>query len=378
MSYRRDGSMQDAYEDFPHREVIYKRVVSVVEKRALLRPEQDYVQEYDYDDQRYSGSRSYHDQDGRAHRGKNMHGVDDRGGYYGETTRFSSGSRKSSPPRKDSYPYYRGSRDNTPTGRQVKLRSLFEVGLGSSTLHRVATPRGSAQHCLDSRLAVASTECQQFTGQSPPQWSHTSGERAGSLPSSRGRGPGPPRSLSAGKADRRGEKPMHELTYTGEDHEDFRRREPYPGWERSRSALSRDAQACSYQQSQQRNRVPNPNSCLDAVRLKAEPPALVSKAEPGARVSVESENAPEEDFATRRSREITNKALEIEKLYRQDCITFGTVVNMLVTKEPRLDQLLQAPLHQSLMEIKERCLEDLRHFIEDLDQVASKLGTPSK
>ncbi|XP_067090385.1 periphilin-1-like isoform X3 [Osmerus mordax] len=326
MSYRRDGSMQDAYEDFPHREVIYKRVVSVVEKRALLRPEQDYVQEYDYDDQRYSGSRSYHDQDGRAHRGKNMHGVDDRGGYYGETTRFSSGSRKSSPPRKDSYPYYRGSRDNTPTGRQVKL----------------------------------------------------SGERAGSLPSSRGRGPGPPRSLSAGKADRRGEKPMHELTYTGEDHEDFRRREPYPGWERSRSALSRDAQACSYQQSQQRNRVPNPNSCLDAVRLKAEPPALVSKAEPGARVSVESENAPEEDFATRRSREITNKALEIEKLYRQDCITFGTVVNMLVTKEPRLDQLLQAPLHQSLMEIKERCLEDLRHFIEDLDQVASKLGTPSK
>lgn len=65
-----------------------------------------------------------------------------------------------------------------------------------------------------------------------------------------------------------------------------------------------------------------------------------------------------------------------DQLYRQDCITFGTVVNMLVTKEPRLDQLLQAPLHKSLIEIKERCLEDLRHFIKDLDQVASKLGTP--
>ena len=43
---------------------------------------------------------------------------------------------------------------------------------------------------------------------------------------------------------------------------------------------------------------------------------MVSKPEPGVRVSVESENAPEEDFATRRSREIANKALEIEKVMR--------------------------------------------------------------
>ncbi|XP_046889206.1 periphilin-1-like [Hypomesus transpacificus] len=368
MSYRRDGSIQDAYEDFPHREVIYKRVVSVVEKRSVLRPEQDYVQEYDYDDQRYSGSQSYHDQDGREHRAKNTHEVVDRGGYYGETTRFSSGSRRSSPPRNDSYPYYRGSRDNTPTGRQVKLSGERAGSLPSSR------GRGPGSLPCSRGRGPGSLPCSRGSG--PGSLPSSRGSGPGSLPSSRGRGPGPPRSRSAGKADQRGEKPMHELTYTGEDHEAFRRREPYPGWERCRSPLRRDAQGCSYQQSQQRNRIPNPNSSLDAVRVQEVPPALVSKPEPGVRVSVESENAPEEDFATRRSREIANKALEIEKLYRQDCITFGTVVNMLVTKEPRLDQLLQAPLHKSLIEIKERCLEDLRHFIKDLDQVASKLGTP--
>lgn len=60
--------------------------------------------------------------------------------------------------------------------------------------------------------------------------------------------------------------------------------------------------------------------------------------------------------------------------YRQDCETFRTVVKMLVTKEPSLDNLLQAPLDANLSEIKQRCLDDLRHFVKELDEVLEATG----
>ncbi|CAG08657.1 unnamed protein product, partial [Tetraodon nigroviridis] len=55
------------------------------------------------------------------------------------------------------------------------------------------------------------------------------------------------------------------------------------------------------------------------------------------------------------------------QLYRQDCETFHIVVKMLVKKEPSLDNLLQASLDKNLQEIKQRCLDDLRHFVKELD-----------
>lgn len=58
------------------------------------------------------------------------------------------------------------------------------------------------------------------------------------------------------------------------------------------------------------------------------------------------------------------------QLYTQDCETFRTVVKMLVAKEPRLDSLLQAPLDENLMEIKQRCLDDLRRFVKEQDEVS--------
>lgn len=60
------------------------------------------------------------------------------------------------------------------------------------------------------------------------------------------------------------------------------------------------------------------------------------------------------------------------QLYAQDCETFRTVVKMLVAKEPRLDSLLQAPLDENLMEIKQRCLDDLRRFVKEQDEVSHK------
>lgn len=42
---------------------------------------------------------------------------------------------------------------------------------------------------------------------------------------------------------------------------------------------------------------------------------------------------------------------------------------MLVEKEPGLDELLQLSLDKNLQELKQRCLQDLRHFVKELDEV---------
>lgn len=61
--------------------------------------------------------------------------------------------------------------------------------------------------------------------------------------------------------------------------------------------------------------------------------------------------------------------------YRQDCETFRTVVNMLVEKEPSLDKMLQAPLDKNLLVIKQRCLDALRNFVKELDEVIEQPDT---
>lgn len=61
--------------------------------------------------------------------------------------------------------------------------------------------------------------------------------------------------------------------------------------------------------------------------------------------------------------------LVLFQVYRQDCETFGMVVKMLVAKDPNLEKQLQVPLRENLGDIRERCLEDLKHFISELDEV---------
>ncbi|KAF7666476.1 hypothetical protein LDENG_00107320 [Lucifuga dentata] len=57
------------------------------------------------------------------------------------------------------------------------------------------------------------------------------------------------------------------------------------------------------------------------------------------------------------------------QLYKQDCETFATVVKMLIDKEPSMENMLQDSLDKNLLEMKQRCLDDLKHFINELDQV---------
>lgn len=84
--------------------------------------------------------------------------------------------------------------------------------------------------------------------------------------------------------------------------------------------------------------------------------------------AVEEGQKSSENFQERRALAIAAKAREIEKIYRQDCETFGVVVKMLVAKDPNLEKQLQVPLRENLGEIRERCLEDLKHFISELDE----------
>ncbi|XP_061618084.1 periphilin-1 isoform X2 [Phyllopteryx taeniolatus] len=84
-----------------------------------------------------------------------------------------------------------------------------------------------------------------------------------------------------------------------------------------------------------------------------------------------------DNFKERRGLAIAAKAREIEKVYRQDCETFGMVVKMLVAKDPNLEKQLQVPLRENLGEIRERCLEDLKHFISELDEAIRQPEPPT-
>lgn len=57
---------------------------------------------------------------------------------------------------------------------------------------------------------------------------------------------------------------------------------------------------------------------------------------------------------------------EIEKSYRQDCETFAAVTKMLISKDTWLEDKLQASLKENLKDIGQRCIHELREFIEAL------------
>ncbi|XP_042544066.1 periphilin-1-like [Dipodomys spectabilis] len=77
-----------------------------------------------------------------------------------------------------------------------------------------------------------------------------------------------------------------------------------------------------------------------------------------------------------RSKAIASKMKEIERVYRQDCETFGVVVKMLIAKDPSLEQTIQFALRQNLQDIGKRCIEELKHFIAEYDNSAQVFRDP--
>ncbi|XP_036031242.1 periphilin-1-like [Onychomys torridus] len=84
----------------------------------------------------------------------------------------------------------------------------------------------------------------------------------------------------------------------------------------------------------------------------------------------------EESQLSSRSKAIESKITEIEKVYQQFCETFATVVERLVEKDPSLEKSIQFAMKQSLHEIGEQRLEELKHFIMEYDNSTQDFGDP--
>jgi len=63
---------------------------------------------------------------------------------------------------------------------------------------------------------------------------------------------------------------------------------------------------------------------------------------------------------------VKEKKEEVEKSFRQDCETFAAVTKMLIGKDSSLEDKLQACLRENLKDIGQRCIHELREYIESL------------
>ncbi|XP_051544011.1 periphilin-1-like isoform X2 [Myxocyprinus asiaticus] len=349
MAFRRDRNIRDIYEERFHSERggPYPRGGQGERRPPFGRPDEEFGRGFEYDASRFypnGAPRNYHGEDQRHHSFPNDH----RGGP---------------PARREDFPYYRGPREEPNPGRQMDFRQS---------------------------------------------------NRAGPPPNARAQGSYPaPRSLSTLGPEAGDDTIMQAIMNLdrGEERDNLRRKAPFPPV-RERSPVRRDVPPSPHSRSgssiSSRSYSPergkaHPFPPQQAKRLE-EPfgPGRISDRErpPGPSVSASQDGSPHssvsaskedmttvegpieealpaadvatsvmDDFQERRAQAISAKAREIEKVYRQDCETFGMVVKMLVAKEPSLEKHLQNPLKENLTEIRERCLEDLQHFIAELDEV---------
>ncbi|KAM4553954.1 uncharacterized protein V3H82_018277 [Fundulus diaphanus] len=311
-------SIRETYEEHfsqnDAREVTVHRVVNIIEKRSPMpRPGLDFDRAYD--DQRYRGSRNY--QSERGYRSEDGYLPEDSQ-YYEENPNYGSYRRKSPPHRND---------------EQYSPQSYGQDDL---------------RHQLSSRT------------RSRPH-----------LVRKRGRGHGPPP-----RGDYDDYRSSKSLVITRERSPG--RREGHPparsGSNTSRSFSPDRDKGYAYQQKHKSSTTKTPSSSVESSphrssSSKEKPSASAAEMEEVAAASTEPKLTPEEDLKARRSEAIKAKVAEIEKHYRQDCETFRTVVKMLVEKEPSLDGLLQAPLDKNLLEIRQHCLDAIKSFVMELDEI---------
>lgn len=325
MAYRRgQRSVREAYEEhfipMDSREVTLHRVVNIVDKRnPMPRPGLDYDRGF-YDDQWYDDLRNYHD--GRGYHDEGHYPQNDRR-YFDENPNYGNFRRNSSPPRNEGHYNQRN------------------------------VNRDDLRHQLGSRNS----------GRAP----HFR---------NRGRAPGPPHRKdhpSAGNVrdrspGRREAQPVVVRSLTNTSNRNFSpdRDKGHAHQQKHKSIVVTTSNTPSS------SAEGSPHSSGSS---KEKASASVAESEEVTAASMEPKSTPEEDVKARRLEAIKAKALEIEKHYRQDCETFRTVVKMLVDKEPSLDTLLQSPLDKNLLEIKQRCLDGLRDFVKELDDLLEQPDT---
>ncbi|XP_034541129.1 periphilin-1-like isoform X2 [Notolabrus celidotus] len=340
-------SIREAYEQrftgTDSREVTVHRVVNIVEKRnPMPRPGLDYQRGFD-EDQWYDNLNSYPDD--REYHEEYGYPPNDRR-YYDDNPSSGNFRRNSSPPRNDG-----------PYSQQSYAREDLRHQLGSRS-------NGRARPYFRSK----------GRGSGPPQ-REDPGSYRNSLPVSMKRDRSPrrreamqPPVRSGSNSSRKSFSPERDKNYT-------QRHKPSTPASSSSSSMQTSSSTPS-------SNTPSRNisSSITASSSEEESshslgsseektPASVAETEKAVTASMEPELTLDEDLKARRLEAIKAKALEIEKHYRQDCETFRTVVKMLVDKEPSLGNLLQAPLDKNLLEIKHRCLDSLKDFMKELDEV---------
>ncbi|XP_035283290.1 periphilin-1-like isoform X2 [Anguilla rostrata] len=358
----------------------YNRVVNMAERRGdFNRPEEAYHRDFDYDGPRYypnGGPRNYHGDD---HRG------------YHENAHFGN-VRRNAPPsrREEGYHYYRGSRDDSQGGRQMEFRANSRAGPPPNVRAQgfCPAPRSLSNvvpEVADDTLMQAILNLER--GEDRDHF-----RRKSSFPPQRDRSPPKrdvphsPHSRSGSSVSSRSYSPEKSKSYSFQKlQKSNKERAPSQPVTASRDGSPQSSVSTSKASVDKASRPlepPLPDPLREKVEETQERPSDVPEtlaqfeeisgldAEQEDLLPVKDEAAKaKENLQERRSKAIAAKAREIEQVFRQDCETFGMVVKMLVAKDPSLESQLQTPLRENLGEIQQRCLEDLRHFISELDEV---------
>ncbi|XP_030004821.1 periphilin-1 isoform X3 [Sphaeramia orbicularis] len=362
MTYRRDRSIREVYDDrfLNERQGPYPRSGGSVERRGPFgRPEDDYGRSgYDYE----GGPRFFPNGGGP----RSYHGEDQRG-FHADGVHFPGERRGVPPSRREDYPY-RVPREDPHPGRPLEFgnrapppHSVRNQGIYPAPR---SLPEGGEDKLVQAILNLDRGEDRDHFRR-----------KAAPFPPIRERSPArrevarSPHSRSGSSVSSRGYSPdrAKNLPFPSQQGKSVDTPEGHVG-------VSEHLWGALFPQSG--------HDTLDKI------PGLSREGSPHSATSMKEENNPpegekegllvepaveegqksSENFQERRALAIAAKAREIEKIYRQDCETFGVVVKMLVAKDPNLEKQLQVPLRENLGEIRERCLEDLKHFISELDE----------
>ncbi|XP_076009151.1 periphilin-1 [Genypterus blacodes] len=385
MTYRRDRSVREVYEErfLNERQAPYPRGAGTVERRGPFgRPEEDYNRSgYEYE----GGPRFFPNGGGP----RNYHSEDQRG-YHGDNVHFPAERRAGPPARREDFPY-RGPREDPHAGRPMEFGARVPPPHNVRNQGIYPAPRSLPEGGEDTLVqAILNLD----RGEDRDHYRR----KAATFPPIRERSPvrrdvaRSPHSRSGSSVSSRGYSPdrAKSLPFSSQQGKSVDGPEGHAGisdhlWgalcpQQSGHDNLGFEETCS--QSKMTDKIPGlsrEGSPQSGISLKEETqPAEGEKEEsavtaPAVTASVpvaeEILKTPPESVQDRRARAIATKACDIEKVYRQDCETFGMVVKMLVAKDPNLEKQLQVPLRENLGEIRERCLEDLKHFISELDQV---------
>ncbi|XP_019947807.2 periphilin-1 isoform X4 [Paralichthys olivaceus] len=361
MTYRRDRSIREVYDErfLNERQGPYPRAGGPVERRGPFgRPEDDYGRGgYDYE----GGPRFFPNGGGP----RNYH--EDQRGYHGDNIHFPAERRAVPPSRREDFPY-RVPREDPHTGRTMEFGARAPPPHNVRNQGMYPAPRSLPESGEDTLVqAILNLD----RGEDRDHYRR----KAAPFPPLRERSPvrrevaRSPHSRSGSSVSSRGYSP------------DRAKNLPFPSQQGADGpdgvvGVTEHLWGSLFPQQgghDTMDKIPGlsrEGSPHSATSNKEEtlPLEAPEKEDPLVAPAVEEIQKSTESFQEQRALAIAAKAQEIEKVYRQDCETFGIVVKMLVAKDPNLEKQLQVPLRENLGEIRERCLEDLKHFISELDE----------